>query len=104
MERIGFIGLGNMGLPMAANLYRKGFSLIVFDVRPEPVGRLELLGATAAADCSAVAAACDIVLTMLPNSMIVHEVVAGTDGLLAHLAAGKVIVDMSTVDPLVTDQ
>jgi 4-hydroxybutyrate dehydrogenase/sulfolactaldehyde 3-reductase len=104
MEKIGFIGLGNMGLPMATNLCRKGFSLVAFDVRSEPVGRLEQLGARAASGCAAVAAACDIVLTMLPNSAIVHEVVAGADGLLAHLTKGKIIVDMSTVDPLLTDQ
>ena len=104
MEKIGFIGLGNMGLPMASNLCQKGFSLTVLDVRSEPIRRLEQLGAKAASDCAAVAAACDIVFTMLPNSAIVQEVVAGTNGLLPHLAAGKVIVDMSTIDPLVTDR
>ena len=104
MERIGFIGLGNMGQPMASNLCRKGFSLTVCDLRAAPVRLLEELGAHCAPDTAAVAAASDIVFTMLPNSAIVEEVVAGANGLLAHLAPGAVIVDMSTVDPLVTDR
>ncbi|MGH9174638.1 MAG: NAD(P)-dependent oxidoreductase [Vicinamibacterales bacterium] len=104
MERIGFIGLGNMGQPMASNLCRKGFSLMVCDIQPGPVRVLEQLGARSASDRAAVAAESDIVFTMLPDSAIVEEVVAGVDGLLAHLPAGRVVVDMSTIDPLVTDR
>ena len=104
MERIGFIGLGNMGRPMASNLCRKGFSLIVNDLRAAPVQALEALGARSAAGSAVVAAGSDIVFTMLPNSATVQEVVAGPDGILAHLQAGGVVVDMSTVDPLVTDR
>ncbi len=104
MERIGFIGLGNMGRPMASNLCRKGFSLIVNDLRAAPVQALEALGARSAAGSAVVAAGSDIVFTMLPNSATVQEVVAGPDGILAHLQVGGVVVDMSTVDPLVTDR
>jgi 4-hydroxybutyrate dehydrogenase / sulfolactaldehyde 3-reductase len=104
MDRIGFIGLGNMGRPMASNLCRKGFSLVVCDIEPDHVRVLEQLGARSAGNPAAVAAESDIVFTMLPNSAIVEEVVAGVDGLLAHLPAGRVVVDMSTIDPLVTDR
>lgn len=104
MDRIGFIGLGNMGRPMASNLCRKGFSVIVCDIQPGPVHVLEQAGARSAVDYATVAAESDIVFTMLPDSATVAEVVSGVDGVLAHLAAGSVIVDMSTVDPLVTDR
>jgi 4-hydroxybutyrate dehydrogenase/sulfolactaldehyde 3-reductase len=104
MDRIGFIGLGNMGRPMASNLCRKGFSLVVCDIEPDHVRVLEQLGARSAGNPAAVAAQSDIVFTMLPHSAIVEEVVAGVDGLLAHLPAGRVVVDMSTIDPLVTDR
>jgi 4-hydroxybutyrate dehydrogenase/sulfolactaldehyde 3-reductase len=102
--RIGFIGLGNMGRPMASNLCRKGFSVTVFDVNPAPVRQLEQLGARAAAHCAGVAAASEIVITMLPDSASVDEVVMGPLGVLAHLRTGGLIMDMSTVDPLLTDR
>jgi 4-hydroxybutyrate dehydrogenase/sulfolactaldehyde 3-reductase len=104
MDRIGFIGLGNMGRPMATNLCRKGFAVLVCDILPGPVRVLEQAGARSAVDCAAVAAESDVVFTMLPDSAIVADVVAGVDGVLAHLAEGSVIVDMSTIDPLVTDR
>ena len=104
MERLGFIGLGNMGQPMASNLRRKGFGLTVYDIQPVPMRALEQLGARPASNCASVASASDIVFTMLPNSPIVEQVVTGADGVLAHLRAGSIIVDMSTVDPLVTDR
>ena len=103
-ERIGFIGLGNMGRPMASNLARKGFPLVVFDVNPIPVRQLEQLGARAAADAPDVARESDIVVTMLPDSASVDEVLLGAGGVLAHLRAGSAVMDMSTIDPLLTDR
>jgi 4-hydroxybutyrate dehydrogenase/sulfolactaldehyde 3-reductase len=100
---IGFIGLGNMGRPMAANLARKGFSLRVYDVKREPVQALEALGAERAVDVRGVAAA-DVIFTMLPDSASVLEVVGGRGGLIEHGRAGQTIVDMSTIDPRVTDR
>lgn len=104
MDKIGFIGLGNMGRPMASNLCRKGANPTVFDVSPDAVRRLEAEGGRAAADVASLSAACNLVFTMLPDSAVVAKVVSGADGVLSTLARGSVIVDMSTIDPLVTDQ
>jgi 4-hydroxybutyrate dehydrogenase/sulfolactaldehyde 3-reductase len=104
MSAIGFIGLGRMGRPMAANLCRKGFTLAAFDINPAPVRELSALGARAASGVADASAGCDIVVTMLPDSAAVEQVVAGPDGVLAHLRAGALVMDMSTVDPLVTDR
>ena len=101
---IGFIGLGNMGKPMASNLCRKGFSLAVHDVNAEPVAALVELGARAAGTVAAASAESTIVVTMLPTSAAVAEVIAGPDGVLAHLPAGGLVMDMSTVDPFLTDR
>src|SRR5579883_287726 len=68
MERIGFIGLGAMGRPMAGNLRRKGFELLVYDVKPEPCADLAALGATVAKSVGEVAREAAIVVTMLPDS------------------------------------
>jgi 4-hydroxybutyrate dehydrogenase/sulfolactaldehyde 3-reductase len=104
MDRIGFIGLGNMGRPMASNLVRKGTTLVVCDINPEPARVLESLGARVATCVADVADVCDVVFTMLPTSAIVEAVVAGPGGLLTGLKPGAVVVDMSTIDPLVTDR
>ena len=104
MERIGFIGLGNMGRPMAANLHRKGFHVVAYDVNPDARQTLEETGVYIAPSSAAIAAESDVVFTMLPTSAIVDDVVTGTGGVLANLRAGSVLVDMSTIDPLVTDR
>jgi 4-hydroxybutyrate dehydrogenase/sulfolactaldehyde 3-reductase len=102
-DRIGFIGLGNMGRPMASNLVRKGARVTVCDVSASPVDALVQLGAARAASPSDVAKASDVVFTMLPTTAVVEAVLTGPDGVFAHLAKGGVVVDMSTIDPLVTD-
>jgi 4-hydroxybutyrate dehydrogenase/sulfolactaldehyde 3-reductase len=104
MERIGFIGLGNMGRPMAANLHGKGFHVLGYDVSPTALKLIEDIGIYAGASCAAVAAESDVVFTMLPTSAVVEDVVLGSGGVLANLRAGGVLVDMSTIDPLVTDR
>ncbi len=103
-ERVGFIGLGNMGRGLSSNLCRKGFAVTVFDVNPEPVAHLRQLGARAAANPGEVAAASDIVITCLPNTATVDEVALGPSGVFAHLAKGGLFADTSTVDPLLTDR
>ena len=89
---------------MAANLCRKGTSVLAYDVDPGPVRELTALGATASSGITDLAGRSDIIFTMLPDSPIVERVIAGADGLLAHARRGSVIVDMSTIDPRVTDR
>jgi 4-hydroxybutyrate dehydrogenase/sulfolactaldehyde 3-reductase len=89
---------------MASNLARKGFPLVVFDIDPAPLGQLEALGARVAASAAAVADDSDLIVTMLPNSASVEEVLLGSGGVLAHLRQGAAVMDMSTVDPLLTDR
>jgi 4-hydroxybutyrate dehydrogenase/sulfolactaldehyde 3-reductase len=101
---IGFIGLGNMGQPMAANLCRKGFALRVYDVAADRIRALTALGAQAATDIRGIATACDVVITMLPDSGAVQEVLGGRGGVIEHGRRGATIVDMSTIDPRVTDR
>ncbi|MEO6222757.1 MAG: NAD(P)-binding domain-containing protein [Vicinamibacterales bacterium] len=104
MDRVGFIGLGNMGRPMASNLHRQGFHVLAYDVNPGPLALLEHLGVYIGASSAAVAAESEVVFTMLPTSAIVEDVVLGSGGVLASLRPGSVLVDMSTIDPLVTDR
>ncbi|WP_419899240.1 NAD(P)-dependent oxidoreductase [Roseomonas sp. USHLN139] len=101
---VGFIGLGRMGRPMASNLCRKGFRLTVNDINPEAVAELALLQARPAASIAEAAAAGQVIVTMLPNSAIVGQVVGGADGVLAHAKPGSVVLDMSTIDPETTDR
>jgi 4-hydroxybutyrate dehydrogenase / sulfolactaldehyde 3-reductase len=101
---VGFVGLGRMGRPMATNLCRKGFQLVVHDVNPEPVRDLAALHARTAPTYADIAAAADVILTMLPNTAIVEEVIAGAGGILAHARPGTLLIDMSTVDPAATDR
>jgi 4-hydroxybutyrate dehydrogenase/sulfolactaldehyde 3-reductase len=102
MTTIGFIGLGNMGQPMASNLCRKVAPPVVFDIEPDRVAALATLGARAAADVAGVASEADIVFTMLPTTAVVQDVVGS--GLIPRGRAGQILVDMSTIDPLVTDR
>ena len=102
-ETVGFIGLGRMGRPMATNLCRKGFRLVVHDVNAQAVNELELHQARAARDSAEVAASCDLVITMLPNSAVVTEIVTGAAGILANARPGTLVMDMSTVSPETTD-
>lgn len=103
MTTIGFIGLGRMGRPMASNLAKKGFSLVVHDINPEPVRVLQELGARRGNGAAGVAQASDIIVTMLPASPEVEQTVLGADGVLANAKPGAVILDMSTVEPKTTD-
>jgi 4-hydroxybutyrate dehydrogenase/sulfolactaldehyde 3-reductase len=101
---VGFIGLGRMGLGMASNLQRKGFALTVYDINTQAVEALAKLGARAAGSVADATRDMDVVITMLPNSAIVSDIVAGPDGVLAHARRGAIIMDMSTVEPEVSDR
>ena len=102
-ETIGFVGLGRMGRPMAINLCRKGFRLVVHDVNGAAMQEVEAHQARGVASAAEVAAQSDIVITMLPNSAVVAEVVTGAAGILANAKPGAVVMDMSTVSPEATD-
>lgn len=104
MGKIGFIGLGAMGRPMASNLARKGFPLVVHDARREPVEALMALGAAPANGAAGIAQAADIVVTMLPDSPDVEAVVLGAGGVLENARPGALLLDMSTVDPATSDR
>ena len=97
--KVGFIGLGVMGSPMALNILKGGHELTVYDRSPEAVARLTQAGAKAAATPREVGAASEIVVTMLPEPQHVHEVVLGPDGVAEGLRKGGVVIDMSTIDP-----
>lgn len=104
MEKIGFIGLGRMGKPMALNLRRAGFNLVVLDINKKAVDELVAAGASTCATVAEVASQCSIVVTMLPSSKEVEQVALGTEGIFAHAARGCLLMDMSTIDPLATDR
>jgi 4-hydroxybutyrate dehydrogenase/sulfolactaldehyde 3-reductase len=92
-----------MGRPMASNLCRKGFRLIVHDVNRDAVAELESLQSTGAKSVAEVGASSGIIVTMLPNSAVVEQVVAGSGGIVEHAKTGSLIMDMSTVSPETTD-
>jgi len=98
MKKVGFIGLGIMGKPMAINLLNAGYSLLVLDSN-KAAGDLTHKGAEAFSTCKEVAAHSDIVITMLPDSPEVKEVVYGKDGVLEGIKSGSIFVDMSTIAP-----
>jgi 3-hydroxyisobutyrate dehydrogenase len=105
LARVGFIGLGKMGVPMAARLHGAGYPLLVRDARPDAARAFVAshTGAVAAANAAALAP-CDVVITMLPDSDVVDAVVLGGDdaGLIALLRPGTVVIDMSSSAPLRT--
>jgi 3-hydroxyisobutyrate dehydrogenase len=98
MATIGFIGLGNMGAPMAANLVKAGYRVTGFDLVSEAVERLAEQGGNAAASAAAAAGAGDIVITMLPAGPQVRSVYLGPDGLLTHARKDALLIDCSTID------
>lgn len=101
-DRIGFIGLGIMGRPMARNLLAAGHELVVHSRTRAKVDELAGEGATAAGSPRELAESADVVITMLPDSPEVEEVLGGEDGVLAGARAGSLIIDMSTISPVVT--
>lgn len=97
--KIGFIGLGIMGKPMAQNLLRAGYGLLVNDRQPQNLEAAIAAGAKAA-DQKTIGEQCDVVLTMLPNSPHVREVMLGADGVAAYMRSGATFIDMSSISPV----
>ncbi|MDG5786171.1 2-hydroxy-3-oxopropionate reductase [Evansella sp. AB-P1] len=98
--KIGFIGLGIMGKPMAKNLINAGHQLVVLDLNKASVEELKGLGAETAASKVELASQCDVIITMLPNSPEVKEVVLGEGGIIEGAKPGTVVIDMSSIAPL----
>lgn len=99
--QLGYVGLGNMGAALARRLLRKD-KMRVYDLRPEAMERLAGLGGIASQSPKALAAESDLVMTCLPTSKEVREVVFGSDGLASGLKKGAIIADMTTGDPSAT--
>jgi len=102
MERIGFIGLGIMGKPMARNLLKAGYQLVVHNRSRGPVEELQREGAEGAGSPAEVAERSDVIITMLPDTPDVRQVVEGERGVLEGIRQGSLLIDMSTISPIAT--
>lgn len=102
MSKIGFIGLGIMGKPMSRNLLKAGHDLVVYNRSFEAIQELVKEGAEAGISPKDVAERCNIVITMLPNSPHVREVILGPNGVLEGVRPGSIVIDMSSIAPIVS--
>ena len=98
MAKIGFIGLGNMGLPMAQNLIKAGYAVTGVDINKSQVDQLVASGGTAASSVKDAIVGAEIVISMLPAGQQVTDIYLGADGVLAHAAKGTLLIDCSTID------
>ena len=98
-ESVGFIGLGVMGKPMALNLVKAGYSLTVYDINSESVAALVAEGANESMSPADAAERSDIIITMLPDSPQVEEVILGRNGVIESARPGSLIIDMSSIAP-----
>ncbi len=102
--KIGFIGLGIMGKPMVKNLIKAGHELVVDNHHPENTAQVAAAGAQMAESARAIAAAGDVVITMLPDSPQVKDVVMGAGGVLEGAKPGTIVIDMSSIAPLASQE
>ncbi len=102
--KVGFIGLGAMGAPLAKNLQTKGFDLNVFDLDASKIEMLTALGARRATSVAGAARGADVVITILPATAHVEAVVLGAEGVLANIDPGTMLMEMSTIDAKATDK
>lgn len=102
--KVGFIGLGIMGKPMSKNLIKAGYDLIVCDLNARAIAEVVAAGAAVADSPKAVAEQSDVIITMLPNSPQVKTVVLGEGGILEGVKPGSVLIDMSSIAPLASQQ
>jgi 2-hydroxy-3-oxopropionate reductase len=101
---IGFVGLGIMGKPMSRNLVKAGYAVAVYDVLPAPIAELVQAGATAEGSCAALAAQAEIIITMLPDGPQVEAAVLGSGGVLEGAKSGSIVMDMSSINPMVSQK
>jgi 2-hydroxy-3-oxopropionate reductase len=104
MAKLGFIGLGIMGKPMAGHLLKAGHELFVYDVNPNPVKELTAKGAVVCNSCKDVAQKSDIIFIMVPDTPDVEIVLFGINGLIEGLKPGSIVVDMSSISPIATKE
>ena len=104
MKKIGFVGLGIMGKPMAKNLLKAGYELNVFDINQDAVNEVVAAGGVAAKTAKEVAAQSEAVITMLPNSPHVKTAVLGENGVLEGAKPGLILIDMSSIAPLAAQE
>ena len=102
MSKIGFIGLGIMGKPMSKNLLKAGYRLMVLDLNQSTVDELVSLGAEKADTPKEIAKKCEFIITMLPNSPQVKEVITGKNGVMEGVKSGSILIDMSSISPIVS--
>ncbi|MEM7025105.1 MAG: NAD(P)-dependent oxidoreductase [Pseudomonadota bacterium] len=98
-QKVGFVGLGTIGRPMATNIVKKGYPLTVFDLNQAAVASLIEVGAEGRGTSAEVAQASDVVITMVPDAPDVEKAVLGPGGVLEGMRPGAIYIDMSTVDP-----
>lgn len=103
-KTIGFIGLGIMGKPMAKNLLKAGFSLVVYDLNRAAIEDLVSAGALSASSSREVAERTEVIITMLPDSPEVKEVILGKGGVIEGVKPGSLLIDMSSINPLVSKE
>ncbi len=103
-EKIGFIGLGIMGKPMAKNLINAGYDLTVYDIFPDPIDELVEAGAAGAASCAEVASATDVVITMVQDGPQAKQAILGEGGIIEGASEGDLVVDMSSIAPGVSQE
>ena len=101
-DTIGFIGLGIMGKPMAHNLLKADFAVIVHNRHQEVTDELVAAGASAGVRPREIAASCDVLITMLPDAPQVEDVLLGSEGVIEGAREGLIVIDMSTISPIVT--
>ena len=102
MSKVGFIGLGIMGKPMSRNLIKAGYQLVIYDIDKAPVEELKQAGAEVGLSPMDVAARAHVIITMLPNSPHVKAAVLGKDGVIEGAHKGSIVVDMSSITPIVS--
>jgi 2-hydroxy-3-oxopropionate reductase len=103
-EKIGFVGTGIMGKPMVKNLLKAGYPVLCYDIVPEPLKELAAAGAGLAGSNKEVAEKSEVVVTMLPNSPHVEQAVLGPKGILEGARSGLLLLDMSTISPIVSQK
>jgi 2-hydroxy-3-oxopropionate reductase len=103
-KKIGFIGLGIMGKPMAKNLLKAGYSIVAYDLNKDAVEDVVKAGALGASSSKETAGKAEVIITMLPDSPDVKEVILGKDGVLEGIKPGSIVIDMSSINPLVSQE